>query len=116
MQINELAKRSGLGILVPGRSASLEIARAHASDRMSDLLNEVSDEVLLITNLANSGVRRLVELLDAPALCLLNGTTPDSELQQVAEAHGSALLVSPWGMFETCGRVYAALREREAID
>jgi len=44
-----------------------------------------------------------------PAICLLSGALPPSELVEAAERQGTALLVSPVGMFETCGRLYPCL-------
>jgi serine kinase of HPr protein (carbohydrate metabolism regulator) len=109
MTIDALAKKTGMQIIVRGRAGKTEIDHVHASDRMSDLLGQVSDSTLLITNLTNSSIVRMVELMDVPAVCLLNGVEPVSPLVEAAKEHRTALLVSPAGMFETCGRLYKAL-------
>lgn len=95
--------------MTAGASGSIEIDRVYAGDRVSDLLNQVSATTLLVTNLTNWGIARVVELRDAPAVCLLNGVPPEDALQEVAEEHRVSILVSPHGMLETCGRLYAAL-------
>jgi hypothetical protein len=48
-------------------------------------------------------------LMDVPGICLLNGTMPDGELLAAAGAHQTLLMVSPAGMYETCGRIYQCL-------
>ena len=109
MKLTKLAESIGAKFVTAGDAESIEIDRVYAGDRVSDLLNQVSDTTLLVTNLTNSGIARLVELMDAPAVCLLNGVSPEDALQEVAEEHRASILVSPHGMFETCGRLYAAL-------
>ena len=109
MNVHELAQHIGAELLLPGRVQSVEIQRVYAGDRISDLLNHVSDNVLLVTNLSNTGLMRVIELMDVPAICLLNGVTPEESLVNAAREHGGALLVSPDGMFETCGRLYQVL-------
>jgi hypothetical protein len=109
MKLNLLAQ--ALDAVVQGQAAtdSIEIDRVYASDRMSDLLNHVSDTTLLVTNLVNSALSRLIELMDVPAICLLNGVEVEGVLAGVAQEHGTVLLVAPGGMYETCGRLYRAL-------
>lgn len=110
MLVRELAETIGAKLVTAGRGDSVAIGRVYAGDRMSDLLNEVTDTTLLVTNLGNSTLVRLIELMDAPGVCLLNGVEPDEAIVAAAQRHGTALLVSPEGMFSTCGRLYEALR------
>ena len=114
MNIEELAERIGARLVIaPARPAAVDgvgIDRVYAGDRMSDLLNEVTDTTLIVTNLSNSALVRLIELMDTRAVCLLNGNAPDDAILDAATAHGAALMVSPDGMFVTCGRLYEALK------
>lgn len=106
MTFQNLAEHIGARILFPGRNAAIVIERIYAGDRMSDLLNEVSDATLLVTHVSNAGLLRLVELMDIPGVCLLNAVEPEERLVAAARQHETALMVSPYGMFETCGRLY----------
>jgi len=109
MTIGDLAKCIEARLLTEPHTGHVPIHYAYAGDRVSDLLNAVSDGTLLVTNLGNASLRRVIELMDAPAVCLLNGVEPEDDLMAAA-AHGAAVIVSPYGMFETCGRLFAALR------
>jgi len=109
MKLVTLAERIGAELIASGKADSVDIDRVYASDRMSDLLNGVTDTTLLVTNLSHVALIRPVELMDVPAICLLNGTQPDPALLSAASAHGTAILVSRYGMFETCGRLFQLL-------
>ena len=107
MKVSELAERVGAKLLTPATD-SVEVVRVYASDRLSDLLNEVTDGTLLVTNLSNSTLVRLIQLMDVASVCLLNGAEPEEPIVAAAQEHGAALMVSPVGMYETCGRLYRA--------
>jgi hypothetical protein len=109
MELSRLADVLGAEFLTAPEGAHPDIAHVFASDRMSDLLDAVTDDTLLVTNLANVMLNRAIELMDVPAICLLNGVTPENGLLDAARSHGTAVIVSPHPMYETCGRIYAAL-------
>lgn len=106
MKLTDLICRIGAKVLTSGAMLDAEIKRIYASDRISDLLSQGDTETLLVTNLTGVHILRAAELMDVPAICLLNGVSPEPELTTAAERKGRALLVSPYGMFETCGRLY----------
>jgi predicted transcriptional regulator len=110
MILRELMAACPLRLITPDADTAMSVNQAYAGDRMSDLLHHVSEDTLLITHIANRGLVRLIELMDAPAICLVNGAEPDEEVREAAEECGCILLVSSAEMFETCGRIHAALR------
>ena len=114
MRLDRLAEKLGLSVVEGRRAHQLRVDRAYAGDRISDILNQASDTTLIVTNLANSSVVRVIELMDVPGVCLLNGIQPDAELVEAAREHGAALLVSPEDMYRTCGRVYQLLESERA--
>lgn len=110
MRLTDLADKIGAQVLSnQDRAARTEVERAYAGDRMSNLISEGSETTLLVTNLSNAMLPRVAELVDAAGLCLLNGLSPGSEVVRAAEERGIVLMVSPVGMFETCGRLYRCL-------
>lgn len=113
MRLDELAKRIGAKVLAPGRGASVEAGQVYAGDRISDLLNEAKDNALLVSNLAGGHLTRVAELMDLPGMCLVNGQTPDLAMLEAAREHGTLLMVSPVGLFETCGRIHGCLSEEQ---
>ncbi|MDD4890720.1 MAG: hypothetical protein PHU85_12415 [Phycisphaerae bacterium] len=108
MKLVQLAQRIGAQILTDV-SPELEIEHIYAGDRISDLLNQAHDRGLLVSNLGGLQLIRVAELMDVPAICLVNGQPPDERTLCAAADHGTALLVSPVSMFETCGRLYRCL-------
>ena len=108
MNLDEIALRIGARI-VSGPSAAASVERVYAGDRISDLLNNADPRALLISNIVGPQLLRVAQLMDVPGICLLNGTMPDGELLAAAGAHQTLLMVSPAGMYETCGRIYQCL-------
>jgi hypothetical protein len=53
--------------------------------------------------------------MDVPAICLVGGLKPDAEFVSAAESHGTVVMASPAGMFETCGRIYQCLLEAKRV-
>ncbi len=113
LHLDDLAERIGARILTRADSPPL-IDRVFAGDRISDLLNQSHDKALLVSNLVGPQLVRVAELMDVPAICLVNGALPEPAVIQAAREHGTALLVSPVDMFQTCGRLYLCLREGAA--
>ncbi|MFC1597640.1 hypothetical protein ACFL5Q_06870 [Planctomycetota bacterium] len=106
MKLSDLIEKIQAKVLTVRPSYDAEVEGIYAGDRISDLLTQGAAGILLVTNLAGVQVLRVVELMDVPALCLLNGIVPEPEVIRAGEEHGAVLLVSPFDMFETCGRLY----------
>ncbi len=109
MKLEDLARGIGAQVITPGKPGGTAVAKIYAGDRVSDLLNEASDKTLLVSNLASVQMLRVAELMDVPGICFVNGIEPDAEMIQLAEANGTLLMVSPQGVFETCGLIYQSL-------
>ena len=110
MVIRELAGQIGARIVTGGDCVEAPIDGVCAGDRISDLLAQASGTSLVVTNLSGTSLLRVAELMDIPAICLVGDTAPEPAMKEAAECQGIVLLVSPQGMFETCGRLYRALK------
>ena len=91
------------------------MTKIYAGDRVSDLLNEASDKTLLVTNLVNLQMVRVAELMEVPGICFVDGVDPGREIIELANQNDTLLMVSPLGVFETCGLIYQLLA-RESRD
>jgi hypothetical protein len=109
MKLDDLARRIGARVLTPGPPGGATITRIYAGDRVSDLLNEASDKTLLVTNLANLQMVRVAELMEVPGICFVDGIDPEQEIIDLATTNRTMLMVSPAGVFETCGLIYQLL-------
>jgi hypothetical protein len=109
MKVAELAHAIDARLFLgPGQGDS-EIARVHASDTMSDLMEHAAAETLLVTTLNNNQLVRVAELMDVPGICLVSEADPAPELLARATAAGTAILVSRTGLAETCLLLEACL-------
>ncbi len=113
MKLDTLAERIRAKVLTPGPGVNVELEQVYAGDRISDLLNAAGEHTLLVTNLASSQLVRVAELMDIPGICLVAGQVPDEEMLAAARAHKTLLMVSPVGLFETCGRIHQGLLEEQ---
>ena len=109
MKLEQLAEHIGARVVTPGEPGGTEVTRIYAGDRVSDLLTEASDKTLLVSNLASLQMLRVAELMDVPGICFVNGVEPEDDVIELARDNGTLLLVSPAGVFETCGLIYQFL-------
>jgi redox-sensing transcriptional repressor len=112
MRLEELASKIGARVVTPRKEGAAEISHIYAGDRVSDLLNQASDKTLLVSNLASLQMVRIAELMDVPGICFVNDICPDDEIVAQAKRNGTMIVVSPIGVFETCGLIYQTLAER----
>lgn len=75
---------------------------------MSDVLASIQPEAVLLTGLCNPQVVRTAVMADVAAIILVRGKTPPPETIALAEEERIALVSSPFGMFELCGRLHRA--------
>jgi len=113
MKLVALMNQSGFRVLVPSCGTDREIQHVYAGDRMSDLLSAASENTLVITHVANQSIIRLIELMDLPAICFLNGMQPDDAVLDTARNANTCLMTSPMDMYETCGHFYQILKAEQ---
>ena len=84
-----------------------EVITCHASDLISDVLTFHGEGSLLLTGLTNSQVIRTAEILDFVAICFVRGKIPQPDTIKLAEVKGIMMFVTPYSMYDACGRLYA---------
>jgi hypothetical protein len=92
----------------PGVSLEWEIKGACGADLMSDVLAAAQPDAVLLTGLCNPQVIRTAHMADVRAIVFVRGKQPAPETIKLANEEGIPLISSPHGMFELCGRLYAA--------
>lgn len=83
-----------------------EIHTACGCDLMSDVLSFTKPGSVLLTGLTNQQVIRTAELLDLKAVVFVRRKQPDEAALQLAKANGLPVLLSPYPLYESCGRLY----------
>jgi hypothetical protein len=87
---------------------NVDFETALASDLMSDVLVFARPNTLLISGLTNVQSVRTAEMADIPAVIFVRGKYPPQQTLDVAQESGIAVVISPYGMFETAGLLYQA--------
>jgi hypothetical protein len=109
MKLEELIEAIDARVLQPGGKRETQISHVFAGDKMSALLEQAGPQTMLVTSLASSQLACVAELMDCPALCLVDGTEPDPSLLETAARVETAVVVCALDMFETCGRLHRRL-------
>ena len=114
MNIEELTRAIEASLIVPAGKSDLQIARVYGAQAMSDLIANAGSDTLLITSLSNAQLIRVAELMDVPAVCLVDTQEPASELVELARRTGTALLLSRADFVSTYARAAACLSAKRA--
>lgn len=115
MNVTELISLINGKLLNPDANLSREIKGGCGADLMSDVLASIQPEAVLLTGLCNPQVVRTAQMADVAAIILVRGKKAPQETIDLAAEEKIALISSPFGMFELCGRLYqAGLRSLEA--
>ncbi len=108
MNVRELVQLINGKLYNSSADLEREIKGGCGADLMSDVLASIQPEAVLLTGLCNPQVVRTAVMADVAAIILVRGKNPPPETIELAEEEGIALISSPFGMFELCGRLYAA--------
>lgn len=106
MNVSELISMINGKLLNQSANLTREVKGGCGADLMSDVLASIQPEAVLLTGLCNPQVVRTAQMADVAAIILVRGKVPPKETIDLAEAEKIALISSPFGMFELCGRLY----------
>ena len=111
MTLDELCQLLSAKFIVGGDRHENEFERVCGSDLMSDVLAYLNNQrALLLTGLSNNQVVRTAEMMDLTGIVFVRGKMPDQLTTDLARDKGIPLLVTPYSMFEACGKLYATNR------
>jgi len=97
------------GIIICGEDgADQRVAGACGCDLMSDVLAFARPGAVLLTGLTNSQVIRTAEMLDLKAVVFVRNKKPDDKTIQLAKSLNLVLILSPYPLYESCGKLYLA--------
>ena len=85
-----------------------DIKHAFAADLMSDVLRLNTEDLLLITGMANLQVIRTAEMSEIPFILFVRGKQVTPEMEELARENGIMLLQCQQSMFRVCGELYKA--------
>ncbi len=108
MDIRELMTIIEGTLLARQGNLDREVKGGFGADLMSDVLASVQPEAVLLTGLCNPQVVRTAQMADVAAVVLVRGKIPPAETIDLANKEELALISTPYGMFEVCGRLHSA--------
>lgn len=106
MNVQEIIALTNARVVAGNGASTGEILRAYSSDLMSDVLTLDTDQLLLISGLANVQLIRTAEMAEIDAILLVRGkkTTPD--MIDMADKAGLVILESPFSLFRASGVLF----------
>lgn len=108
MKVSELIRVINGKLINEGADLEREVKGGCGADLMSDVLASIQPEAVLLTGLCNPQVVRTAQMADVAAIVFVRGKNPPVETIELATQERIALITSPYGMFELCGRLYQA--------
>jgi len=109
MKLREILDILTAEVITGEANLEKEIKYGFAADLLSDVLalaRGSGAQTLLITGIIHPQVIHAGNIFDLAAIIFVRGKRPTEETLQLAIENQIPLLVAPYIMFETCGRLY----------
>ena len=106
MKLIEIVKQLEADIHTVKNQMDIDICSACGSDLMSDVMAFSKENALLLTGLINAQVIRTAEMMDIKVIVFVRGKKPQTNMIQLANDKGIALLSTEHPMFVACGKLY----------
>lgn len=106
MKLSEIKEILEAEIVCGGDLLDIEVYGGAASDLMSDLLRKPKDGALLLTGLTSIQAINTTVIAGMTAIVFVRGKRPDNEIILHAMKYEIPVLLTPYNMFSSCGRLY----------
>ncbi len=106
LKLSEIAEILNAEVLTGHNRLDIFIDFAGATDFMSDLLSDDSENCLLLTGLNSIQAIRTAVISSIQAIVLVRGKSPLKEVIIEAKKHNLPLLSTRLTMFTACGRLF----------
>lgn len=108
MKLSEIIELLSAKIYTNEPDYNLTFKYCMASDLLSDVLvNNPSENSILLTGLVNPQVVRTAEMLDIKTVVLVRDKRPSQEMIDMAVTNNIVLLGTPHKLFVSCGLLYS---------
>lgn len=108
MRIKEIIETLDATVVCGNDNPDRQIDFGFASDLMSDVLTLQTNNILLITGLANLQTIRTAEMADISCILFVRNKKVTPDIIQLAKENGIVLMESPFSMFKACGMLFGA--------
>jgi len=107
MKIEKIVQLLDAKILCGHQRISDDIKKAFSSDLMSDVLTLDTENLLLITGLANVQIIRTAEVAEIHHLVVVRNKKVSEAIVELADSLNMVIIESPYSMFKASGILYA---------
>lgn len=108
MKISEIVTLLDAEVLTGNEKLQNHVKYGFGSDLMSDVLTLSTNDVVLITGLANLQAVRTAEMSDIPIVVFVRNKEIGEEIVGLGRDLGLVLLRTRFSMFKTAGLLYGA--------
>jgi hypothetical protein len=108
MKIREVAALLNAKVYGDNKMLDNEVEFAFSSDLMSDVLTVKTQNILLLTGLANIQSLRTAEMSDVVNVIYVRGKSVTTEMKELAEENDILLMECDYSMFKASGILYNA--------
>jgi predicted transcriptional regulator len=108
MKLSEVANLVEAEVLCGNEKMNVEVKQGFASDLMSDVLTLSTNDVMLITGLANLQAVRTAEMSDIQVVLFVRDKQIGDDIVELGNDLGLVLLRTEFSMFKTAGLLYNA--------
>lgn len=108
MTLEDIIRLLEAKVVCGDKELQKEVKKAFAADLMSDVLRLNTEDMLLITGMANLQVIRTAEMSDISYILFARDKKVTEEMLELAEENHMVLLQCKQSMFKVCGELYKA--------
>ncbi len=108
MKLREIAAILNATISCGAEKLEEEVEMGYSSDLMSDVLTLDTDNLVLITGLANLQAIRTAEMADIRAIVFVRNKKASFQMLELATENDLCILESPYSMFKSSGLLFQA--------
>ncbi|NJK95933.1 MAG: hypothetical protein HC905_14365 [Bacteroidales bacterium] len=108
MKIKDIVSLLSGTVINGADMVNMEVDRGFASDLMSDVLTLQSENIVLITGLANVQTIRTAEMADISCIIFARNKKATSDIVELAIENDIVIIECPFSMFKTCGLLFGA--------
>lgn len=108
MKLEEIAAILDATISCGAEKLNEEVEVGYSSDLMSDVLTLDTENMVLITGLANLQAIRTAEMADIKAIVLVRNKKANEQMLDLASENGMCIIESPYSLFRASALLYQA--------
>lgn len=106
MKIGDIVRILNGSVINGSEKLDQEVEMGFASDLMSDVLTLQTENMVLITGLANVQTIRTAEMADISCIIFARKKKASPDIVNLARENSIVVIECPYSMFKTCGLLF----------